>query len=201
MQIGGVKVDFIWESIVLILVGMVLLRVSGRKSISQMTIPTTVVMISIGSIIIQPIIETSVWRTISAVALFVIVLITVEYLEMKWDWFEKLLTGQSLVVIKDGQLQHRDLKKARLTVDKLEVRLRQVGIRNIKDVRTATLEPNGTLGYELTPDAQPLTVGEFKKLMHLIPSSTESKSSQGQDSLFEEVRKNEHKRDIPSKLH
>lgn len=49
--------NFIWESFILILSGIFLLRLAGRKSISQMTLEQTVVIISIGTIIIQPIVE------------------------------------------------------------------------------------------------------------------------------------------------
>ncbi|MER0468917.1 hypothetical protein ABR330_20080 [Bacillus cabrialesii subsp. cabrialesii] len=49
--------NFTWEAFVLIIVGVILLRISGRKSIALMTSTQTVVMISIGTIIVQPIIE------------------------------------------------------------------------------------------------------------------------------------------------
>lgn len=44
-----------WKSVVLVIAGMVLLRIAGRKSISQMSVATTVIMISIGTTIVQPI--------------------------------------------------------------------------------------------------------------------------------------------------
>ncbi len=56
----------------------------------------------------------------------------------------------------------------RLTIDKLEMHIRQQGVSNISEIKNATIEPNGQLGYELMPDSRPLTVGEFKKLMGLM---------------------------------
>lgn len=47
--------DWIWKSVLLVLIGMILLRIAGRKSISQMSVATTVIMISIGTTIVQPI--------------------------------------------------------------------------------------------------------------------------------------------------
>lgn len=47
----------VWKALVLIIFGMLLLRLAGRKSISQMTIPTTIAMISIGTIIVEPIVD------------------------------------------------------------------------------------------------------------------------------------------------
>jgi uncharacterized membrane protein YcaP (DUF421 family) len=159
-------VNFIWYSFILILAGILLLRLAGRKSISQMTLAQTVVMISIGTIIVQPIVEKSVMKAIVASAIFVISLIILEYFELKSNTFEKFITGKSKIVINNGTLNIQNLKKLRLTVDQLEMRLRNQGISNIEDVKTATIEPNGLLGYELQDDAKPLTIGEFKKLMN-----------------------------------
>ncbi|MBC6976062.1 DUF421 domain-containing protein [Bacillus sp. Xin] len=170
--------NFIWESFVLILAGIFLLRIAGRKSISQMTLAQTVVMISIGTIIVQPIVEKSIIKAIVGAAIFVISVIILEYLQLKSNAFEKFITGKSKIVIENGTLNIQNLKKLRLTVDQLEMRLRNQGISNIKDIKTATLEPNGKLGYELKEDAKPLTVGDFKKLMdiYFLKTSTLNQS-------------------------
>lgn len=188
----GDTVNFIWYSFILILAGILLLRLAGRKSISQMTLAQTVVMISIGTIIVQPIVEKSVMKAIVAAAIFVISLLILEYLELKSNTFEKFITGKSKIVINNGTLNIQNLKKLRLTVDQLEMRLRNQGISNIEDVKTATIEPNGLLGYELQEDAKPLTKGEFKKLMNAYFSevSTEAaiqKEKSQKVDIFQEI--------------
>ncbi|KAB3531105.1 DUF421 domain-containing protein [Alkaliphilus serpentinus] len=105
--------DLVWKSLLLVASGMFLLRVSGRKSISQMTIAQTIIMISIGSIIIQPIIEKSITRTVVAATIFILFLILVEYLQMKFNFFENLLMGKARVVIQDGQLVPENMRKMR----------------------------------------------------------------------------------------
>ncbi|SDI19338.1 DUF421 domain-containing protein [Alteribacillus bidgolensis] len=157
--------NFIWESVVLVLGGLLLLRVAGRKSISQMTVAQTVIMISIGSLIIQPIVETSIWKTIVSSAIFIGFLLLMEYLQVKCNAIEKLLTGKSKVVIRDGQIQYDQLKQLRFTVDQLELRLRQQGITNPADLKTATLESNGQLGFEWMPKKRPVTVGDLEQLL------------------------------------
>ncbi|YCA45876.1 DUF421 domain-containing protein [Bacillus sp. JZ8] len=158
--------NFIWQSAILILAGIFLLRIAGRKSISQMTLAQTVVMISLGTIIVQPIVEKSMVKAIGGAAVFTLAILILEYIQVKSNAFEKFLTGKSKIVIQNGQLDTKSLKKLRLTVDQLEIRLRNQGIANIQDVKIATIEPNGQLGYELQDDAKPLTVGEFKNLMN-----------------------------------
>lgn len=183
--------DFVWESVLLVFTGFLLLRISGRKSIAQMTVTTTIIMISIGAIIVQPIIEDSVTKTIITIAIFIAVLVFVEYLQLKFNALEKLFTGKAKSVIENGQINYENLKKMRITIDKLEMQLRLNGISNISDVKNATIEANGQLGYELKPDARPLTVGEFKKLLGaMVQSQNQSPDLDG--SLFYEVINKKH---------
>ncbi len=167
----------------MVLTGILLLRIAGRKSISQMTLAQTVVMISIGSIIIQPIIESSLFRTMVAASVFIAALIIMEYVQVKWNFAEKFITGKSKVVIENGILNIPELKKMRFSVDQLEMRLRQQGISDIADVKVATIEPNGQIGYELKEDAKPLTVRQFKQLLAQTPQDVEDSPS----PLFKEV--------------
>lgn len=193
--------DYIWKTIILVITGMIMLRLAGRKAISQLTISTTVVMIAIGSLIVQPIVQKSVTKTIVAAGIFVGILILVEYLEMKFNFIESIVTGKSITIIEEGKPVHENLKKLRFTVDKLEVRLRQKGIRKISDVKTATLEPNGQIGYELFYDAQPLTIGEFKKMMNFLNPQVQQASPPQDFTVFDEVRVKGHKSDIEDRLH
>lgn len=201
--------NFIWQSVILILGGILLLRIAGRKSISQMTLAQTVVMISLGTIIVQPIVEKSMIKAIGGAAVFVFAILVLEYLQVKSNAFEKFLTGKSKIVIQNGQLNIKTLRKLRLTADQLEMRLRIQGISKIQDVKTATIEPNGQLGYELQEDAKPLTIGEFKQLMDVYMTSlSEDKApsvnlhtqltSNNSSNVFEEI--NQSKKQNPKYL-
>jgi uncharacterized membrane protein YcaP (DUF421 family) len=185
--------DFIWKAFILIFSGILLLRVAGRKSISQMTLAQTIVMISIGTIIVQPMVQKSTVKALGGAAIFVAAIVILEFMEMKFNFFEKFITGKSKVVIQNGQLNIKSLKKLRMTVDQLEMRIRNQGISKIEDLKMATIEPNGQLGYELKDDAKPLTVGEFKKILNdYLPAlvmSTERKQEPIKPDFFEELTK------------
>jgi uncharacterized membrane protein YcaP (DUF421 family) len=194
---------FIWETAFLILSGILLLRIAGRKSISQMTLAQTVVMISLGTIIVQPIVDKSMWKAIAGAAIFVAAIIIIEYLELKFNSFEKFITGKSKVIIHNGQLNTKTMKKMRLTVDQLEMRLRNKGITKMEDVKFATIEPNGQLGYELTDDAKPLTVGEFRKILNdYLPAMVmkmEANQEPAKADIFQELNES-HSKDNPKYL-
>lgn len=187
--------SFIWQSFLLILAGIILLRIAGRKSISQMTLAQTIVMISIGTIIVQPIVEKSVTKAIIGAAIFVAAIVMIEFLEVKFNLFEKFITGKSIIVIENGKLHTKNLQKLRLTVDQLEMRMRNQGISKMGDIKMATIEPNGLLGYELNDQAKPLTAAEFKKLFDLyfpqlqaMAQNPTQTPSQENGNVFEEIK-------------
>ncbi|KRE46573.1 DUF421 domain-containing protein [Paenibacillus sp. Soil724D2] len=168
----GLTWHIIWKCSFIVGFGVILLRWSGRKSIAQMTVATTVVMISIGELMAQGIIENSVLRSIVAVALFVAILFLMEVLVLKNKWMERWITGKPAIIIRDGKVDEKQLKRMRMTYGQLEMRLRQHSITRISDVKTASIEVNGELGYELKPQAQFLTMKMFEQCMQkwgLIP--------------------------------
>ncbi len=156
--------DWIWKAILIILFGTLLLRIAGRKSISQMTLAQTVIMIGIGSLLIQPVAGKNIWTTFLVGTILVLTLVVMEFIQLKFNPAEKLITGKSKIVIENGTLKESNLKKMRLTVDQLEMKLRQQNVTAIEDVKWATLEPNGQVGFMLKNEAQPVTKKEFQQL-------------------------------------
>lgn len=156
-----------------------------------MTLAQTVIMISLGTIIVQPIVEKSTFKAIISAGIFVVTILILELLQLKSNRFEKFITGKSKVVINNGQLNSKELKKLRLTVDQLEMRLRNNGISKIEDIKRATIEPNGQLGFEYMENAKPLTVGEFQKIMHAyFPYIQNPNSNQAgnNNNIFSEIK-------------
>ncbi len=186
----------VWEAVVLVITGILLLRVVGRKSVAHMTLPQTMVMVSIGTIIAHPIVEHSVIKAIIVGGVFVVTLVIIEYLQVKFNGLEKFLTGKSRVVIENGMVKVDNLKKLRLTVDQLEMQMRNKGLTNYHDIKIGTIEPNGQLGYELNDDAKPLTVGQFKQMMATfatqnptVPSSENETVKKEESNIFQEINK------------
>ncbi|RNB89743.1 DUF421 domain-containing protein [Brevibacillus fluminis] len=191
----------IWQTVGVIVFGTLLLRIAGRKSISQMTMAQVVVMIGLGTLIIQPITGNGYWPTFLFAAVLVLVMMLIEYLEMKSNAFETFITGKAVIVIEDGELVEQNLSKLRLSVDKLEMRLRQAGIANRSDVQWATMEVSGNLGYQLKTEKQPATKEDIQRLMELlelkVPATLDR--SLASENIFAEIV-NGHQNSHPQKL-
>lgn len=159
---------FILKPIVLYIVAVFLLRITGRRSIAQMTISQTILMLSLGHIIVEPFADKDIKKTVIVAIILTIMLIIFEIAEYYSKRLEKVLIGKEKVIITDGIIDKENMKKLRLTGAELYSRLRQKGIKKIQDVKKATLEPNGELGFELTKAAEPITVKDMEYILNKI---------------------------------
>lgn len=190
---------FIWKAVVVVVGGVLILRLAGRKSISQLTVAQTVMMIAVGSLIIQPVGDRNIWITMVITFLMVITLLFIEYIVLKSDALETFIYGKSLIVVENGQVNESNLKKLRLTVDMLEVRMRQQNIQNFDDLQWATIESNGQLGYMLKPEKQYATKEDIQMLKSLIessqpnpPNGTPTTQANGSGNIFTEIKNEKH---------
>jgi len=189
-----VDLNWIWQSILIFIVGTFILRIGGRKSISQMTISQTIVMIGLGSLLIQPVSGKGLLVTFLAAGILTILMIITEYLEIKIDFLETMFSGKAVIVIENGKPNIKNLKKLRMSIDRLETRLRQSGISSIEDVQYATIEVSGQLGYELKNNKRPLNQEDFIKLMSeiyelksMISNKAKPESNEN-NNIFKEIK-------------
>ncbi|PZD96256.1 DUF421 domain-containing protein [Paenibacillus sambharensis] len=174
--------QWLWKTILIVVAGAGLLRIAGRKSISQMTTSQTVIMIAIGSLLIQPVSGKSIWVAFSIAAIMVVTLISLEWVQLKLNWVEKLITGSPVPLIVHGKLQERNLKKVRLTLDLLDNQLRQKSVLRRSDVKHAILEPGGQITVVLNESAQMASKQDLVRLskdVHTLRSLIEQLLEQG----------------------
>ena len=68
----------------------------------------------------------------------------------------------------NGEINVENLKKARMTMDELEMRLRLVQVGNINDVKVAVLEASGNLTVLLNEEQKAATKKDIQKLREEI---------------------------------
>lgn len=189
------ELSWILQTVLIFFVGTFALRIGGRKSISQMTISQTIVMIALGELLIHPVAGRGLLITFLVAFLLVFLMMITEYAQIKVDFLENLFSGKAVIVIEDGKLNIKNLKKLRLSIDRLETRLRQAGISSIEDVQYATIEVSGQLGYELKDNKKPLTkedlaylMAEISQMKEMIQCNTKSKGNKNKgNNIFQEV--------------
>jgi uncharacterized membrane protein YcaP (DUF421 family) len=216
-----VDYSLLWKAVIIVIGGTLVLRYAGRKSISQMTLAQVVIMIGIGSLLVQPLVGKNVWSTLVVGLALVTTLVVIEYGQLKFDFLENFISGKSKIVIENGVLNEKNLKKIRLTVDQLEMHLRQSNVSKISDVQYATIEASGKLGFILKSNKQTATKEDidnlrteiqqlkqelklaFTKEIYTEASPLTNQTIQGtsnKNSLFEEVTNKKHQQQPPKFL-
>jgi uncharacterized membrane protein YcaP (DUF421 family) len=66
-----------------------------------------------------------------------------DFLAFRSTWFARLLEPPPLPLVRDGQLQRRNMRKELLTEEEVRSQLREQGVEDISVVRIAYLEPDG----------------------------------------------------------
>lgn len=97
-----------------------------------------------------------------AIFMLVILEIFISVLSMKSQFVRKVMSGKSVVVIKNGVIDQEAMKSVRVTVLDLIELLRGQNVFDISTVAFAVLEVNGDLSVLLKSSEQPATVGDLQ---------------------------------------
>lgn len=185
--------NYIWESIVILFTGFCLLRIAGKKTVAEMTGIETITILAIASTTGHAISENGLIKTIFALCSLVALLLLMQFLTIKFNIIEKLFIGKATPVIQNGKIISNNLKKLRMSVEQLEARLRENGISSTTDVKTASIEITGELGYELMKHAKPVTLGELEQILNQLQSNILQQLTVNEHNLFKKPVQNEQK--------
>jgi uncharacterized membrane protein YcaP (DUF421 family) len=119
----------------------------GRKEIAQLTVFNFVSGITIGTIGGSLVTNQnlSIWEDIFALSGWAAITLIMGFIDIKLKSARKLIEGQPVIVIKNGQVMEDSLRKVRLDINALNTMLRQKNAFSIADVEYAIFETNGKL--------------------------------------------------------
>ncbi len=129
-------------------------RVMGKRQISEMQASELVITLVIAEIASIPMESTSIPLTSGIVP--TLILVGCEILAsigmLKWSKFRRVMCGNPVMVIKDGEILQDKMRSLRLTTEDLCVQLRQQGVFSINDVQYCIAETNGKISVLQKPD-------------------------------------------------
>jgi len=148
----------VWKSALIFVMLVILSRNIGRKLLTQMSYFEFTVAITIGSISGSYVVQMvqGMWVLIAPV-LLALLAITLDFANMKSLRLRKLSEGEPVVVIQNGQIMEKGMKRLRYNMDHLESQLRDKGVFDFSEVEFAVLEPHGQLSVLKKSQYLPLT--------------------------------------------
>ena len=136
----------------------------GKRQIGDMQPNELVVTLLISEIAAIPLQDTNQPVMNGVIAIFVLVVLEIilSVLAMKNFFVRKIMSGQSVVVIKNGVIDQSAMQMVRMTVLDLIELLRGQNVFDISTVAFAVLEVNGDLSVLLKTEEMPVTVKDIE---------------------------------------
>lgn len=138
---------------------LIICRILGKQQISQLTFFDYIVGITIGSVAASLSLDQNIKITNGIMSLIVwgffpVILV---FLSLKSHTFATLLGGKPTVLIENGKINEKNLKKMRITLDQLMLNLRENNAFKLSDVELALFETNGKVSVMKKSDNEPIT--------------------------------------------
>lgn len=147
--------DYIFKPLLVFLIGYLILRLSGKKAVSQMTSIDLLFVVILGTQMSEPVNSRKIWETAYYGFAIFIVYLALSYLSLnnKLRW---ILVDSPTVLIRNGDIDERGLRKVRMTTKDLISQLRTKGYTNPKDIELAIMEDVGKVSIIPKSYARPL---------------------------------------------
>lgn len=144
-------IQWVLRAIVAFFFLLIVAKIMGQRSISQLRLIDFMMALLIGNIIAHPLSDEQLGLKGSMITISVLVILyTVGvYLSLKWRALRKFLEPTPIPLIKNGQIIYKGLLKARISLDVLLSELRKQKIDDIDKVSLALWEPGGSLSVFL----------------------------------------------------
>lgn len=153
---------FIRVSIIYLLV-LIVMRVMGKREISQMQPFELVIAIMIADLASVPMADTGIpiFNGIIPILTLLAFQLILSILNMKSINLRALICGKPQILIFRGKIDEKALKKEKITMNELQERLRQNNIFNIGDVEYAILETSGQISVIQKPEKRNTIPADF----------------------------------------
>jgi uncharacterized membrane protein YcaP (DUF421 family) len=126
-----------------------LTRVIGRRELSTLQPFDLILLIVLGDTIQQGLTQDdySVTGSLIAVGTIAGLQVLTSYTSFRFRWARRLLDGDPIVLMQDGKVIEKNLRRERLTVEEIAEQARSSQIASLEDVQWAVFEPSGAISF------------------------------------------------------
>lgn len=153
----------ILTSAVSLAVLFLLTKIMGSKQISQLNMFDYIIGISIGSIAAEMATELDKpLNSLTAMIVYGLIAALASVVTEKSLKARKVISGLPLVILDNGKISRKNLKKSRIDINEFLMQCRSQGYFDISQIRTAVMEFNGRLSILPMSSDRPVTPSDMK---------------------------------------
>jgi uncharacterized membrane protein YcaP (DUF421 family) len=141
--------DIVLRTVAVFAFLLVLTRVIGRRELSSLEPFDLILLIVLGDAVQQGLTQDdySLTGAFLVIGTFAILQVFVSWIGYRFPSTRPVLEGEPLIIIQDGELIERNLKRERLTRQEIAEEARNQQIAHISEVRWGVLETNGKISF------------------------------------------------------
>lgn len=141
--------DIVIRAAVIFAFLFLLTRMLGRRELSSMEPFDIILLVVIGDLVQQGVTQSdySVTGALLAISTIALLTVLVSWTSFRVAKLRPVLEGEPIVLIEDGELIEKNLRRQRMTVEEVEQEARLEQITSLGDVRWAILETNGEISF------------------------------------------------------
>lgn len=138
-----------------------LVKLMGKKQVSQMNMFDYIIGITLGSIVadVSMDIEKNLLSGISCILLYCFISIIISELSLKSIKLREFFNGKDTIIIERGKLLKKNMKSCKITVNNLETEARLMGYFSLDEIDYAIMENNGKISFKPKEKNKPLEKG------------------------------------------
>ena len=144
---------------------LLVVRVLGKREIGNTSAFDLIVALILGEVVDEIIYgDVTILQGVVAIVVVAIWHLVNSWASFKSQIIDKITGAPPTIIVKNGQIQHKNLAKERLSEEELLSELRMMGVEDVKEVKQATLEPNGKVSVLQEDWAKPVQRQDLTEL-------------------------------------
>ncbi len=194
----------VFRTLILYTIVVTAMRIMGKRQIGEMQPSELAVAIMISDLASVPMQAIDIPLLAGAIPVLTLLVaeVLLSFLSLKSRVARRIFTGQPSIIIYQGHLNEKEMRRIRFNMNDLQEQLRSGGYPNISDVEVAVLETNGTLSIIPKKQARTVTVRDLgvkgaqpESLPYMLISdgrlnqSELTRSGKSKDWLLKELKK------------
>lgn len=128
-------------------------KLAGLRSFSTFSTFDFLITLAMGALLATTIVskEVSIVEGSAALVGLYILQMLIAWLRQKWSFVRKLIDNPPVLLMRDGQVLYKNLKRVKITEDELKSKLRQQSILHYDQVKAVVLESSGDISIIQDP--------------------------------------------------